>query len=392
MHRPHRHGDGLAAAGRLARQSADRRRPRSTPGSTPSPSWSPTRRWPTTLREQLRGVYDLERLLARVTTGRASPRDLSFVGRTLRAACRRSRPRSRPATARCLTQLEGATRSVPRPARAGSTRRWPTIARWPAATAASSATASTPSSTPCASWPAAASSGSPATRPRRSQRTGIPSLKVGFNKVFGYYLEITNTHRAKIPAALHPQADGQERRALHHAGAEGVRGEGADGRREVAGAGVRAVSSSCATRWPPQRRRLQAHGRRAGRSSTCWRRWPSWPGIAATAGRRSSTEPVLQIVDGRHPVLDATAAAGHRSCPTTRSCGRDDGMLAADHRPEHGRQEHVHPPGGAAHADGPDRQLRAGPQGDDRRRRPHLRPRRRQRRAVAAARARSWSR
>ncbi len=37
----------------------------------------------TALGEQLRGVYDLERLLARITTGRASPRDLSFVGRTL---------------------------------------------------------------------------------------------------------------------------------------------------------------------------------------------------------------------------------------------------------------------------------------------------------------------
>jgi DNA mismatch repair protein MutS len=38
------------------------------------------------LREHLRGVYDLQRLLARVTTGRASPRDLSFIGRTL-AGC-----------------------------------------------------------------------------------------------------------------------------------------------------------------------------------------------------------------------------------------------------------------------------------------------------------------
>src|SRR5207249_1738318 len=37
------------------------------------------------LREQLRNVYDLERLLARVATGRASPRDLSFVCRTLAA-------------------------------------------------------------------------------------------------------------------------------------------------------------------------------------------------------------------------------------------------------------------------------------------------------------------
>ena len=31
-------------------------------------------------------------------------------------------------------------------------------------------------------------------------RTGIASLKVGFNKVFGYYLEITNAHKARIPA------------------------------------------------------------------------------------------------------------------------------------------------------------------------------------------------
>ncbi len=31
------------------------------------------------------------------------------------------------------------------------------------------------------------------------QQTGIPSLKVGFNKVFGYYLEVTNTHKDKVP-------------------------------------------------------------------------------------------------------------------------------------------------------------------------------------------------
>src|SRR5690606_13615309 len=36
------------------------------------------------LRDQLSDVYDLQRLLARVTTGRASPRDLSFIGRTLK--------------------------------------------------------------------------------------------------------------------------------------------------------------------------------------------------------------------------------------------------------------------------------------------------------------------
>ncbi|TMA53673.1 MAG: DNA mismatch repair protein MutS, partial [Deltaproteobacteria bacterium] len=35
---------------------------------------------------------------------------------------------------------------------------------------------------------------------RESTRTGIPSLKVGYNRVFGYYLEVSNMHRAKVPA------------------------------------------------------------------------------------------------------------------------------------------------------------------------------------------------
>ncbi len=34
---------------------------------------------------------------------------------------------------------------------------------------------------------------------KERERTGISSLKVGFNNVFGYYIEITNTHREKIP-------------------------------------------------------------------------------------------------------------------------------------------------------------------------------------------------
>src|SRR5438552_3932108 len=34
---------------------------------------------------------------------------------------------------------------------------------------------------------------------RERERTGIPSLKVGFNKVFGYYIEVTNPHKARVP-------------------------------------------------------------------------------------------------------------------------------------------------------------------------------------------------
>lgn len=35
---------------------------------------------------------------------------------------------------------------------------------------------------------------------RESERTGIPSLKISYNSVFGYYLEVRNAHKDKVPA------------------------------------------------------------------------------------------------------------------------------------------------------------------------------------------------
>ncbi len=35
---------------------------------------------------------------------------------------------------------------------------------------------------------------------REAEKTGINSLKIGFNNVFGYYLEVTNTYKSKVPA------------------------------------------------------------------------------------------------------------------------------------------------------------------------------------------------
>lgn len=36
-------------------------------------------------------------------------------------------------------------------------------------------------------------------RDRESEQTGIPSLKIAFNNVFGYYIEVRNTHKDKVP-------------------------------------------------------------------------------------------------------------------------------------------------------------------------------------------------
>ena len=35
---------------------------------------------------------------------------------------------------------------------------------------------------------------------REEQRTGIPKIKVAFNNVFGYYIEVRNTHKEKVPS------------------------------------------------------------------------------------------------------------------------------------------------------------------------------------------------
>lgn len=35
---------------------------------------------------------------------------------------------------------------------------------------------------------------------RESEATGISSLKIGYNNVFGYYIEVTNTHKDKVPS------------------------------------------------------------------------------------------------------------------------------------------------------------------------------------------------
>jgi DNA mismatch repair protein MutS len=36
---------------------------------------------------------------------------------------------------------------------------------------------------------------------RETEQTGITTLKIGFNNVFGYYLEVTNSHKPKVPVA-----------------------------------------------------------------------------------------------------------------------------------------------------------------------------------------------
>ena len=54
---------------------------------------------------------------------------------------------------------------------------------------------------------------------RESELTGIPSLKIGYNSLFGYYIEVRNVHKEKVPK------EWIRKRTLYHPGTEGIRGE-----------------------------------------------------------------------------------------------------------------------------------------------------------------------
>jgi DNA mismatch repair protein MutS len=149
------------------------------------------------IRESLSDVYDLERLLARVATGRCSPRDLQQVGRSLRqmpklkavlearSATRLNQLKDRIELCDTLLErLEGALQDeCPLLSRAGGFIRNGYDARLDEFRNLASGGKE---------WIARYQA-------EQSQTTGIPSLRVGFTSVFGYYIEITNTHRDRIP-------------------------------------------------------------------------------------------------------------------------------------------------------------------------------------------------
>ena len=53
---------------------------------------------------------------------------------------------------------------------------------------------------------------------RESERTGITSLKVSFNNVFGYYIEVRNTHKDKVPPEWIQKANTGECRTIYNRG------------------------------------------------------------------------------------------------------------------------------------------------------------------------------
>ena len=51
----------------------------------------------------------------------------------------------------------------------------------------------------------------------KGERTGIKNLRVKYNKVFGYYLEVTKSYLNMVPEDYIREADADQRGTLYHA-------------------------------------------------------------------------------------------------------------------------------------------------------------------------------
>jgi DNA mismatch repair protein MutS len=150
------------------------------------------------IRECLRQIYDIQRLLARVTTGRASPRDLSFVGRTL-ACLPKVKAKLTGRTSRLLQAIErrlDLCADVRGPLEQALVEDCPLTSRDGGFVRAGYRM----DLDELRELMAGGKQWMAEYQAAECRRTGIASIKVGFNSVFGYYLEVTHTHREKVPA------------------------------------------------------------------------------------------------------------------------------------------------------------------------------------------------
>lgn len=149
------------------------------------------------IREQLQQAYDLQRLTARVATGRASPRDLSCLARTL-ALLPKLKAKLAGRKGELLQSLEANLDLCPE-IRADVEA---ALVDEPPITITEGGIIRAGYNAELDEHRGLAKGGKEwiaAYQAEEVQRTGIPNLKIGFNRVFGYYLEVTRAQANKVP-------------------------------------------------------------------------------------------------------------------------------------------------------------------------------------------------
>jgi DNA mismatch repair protein MutS len=143
---------------------------------------------------------------------------------------------------------------------------------------------------------------------RESERTQIPSLKIAFNNVFGYYIEVRNTHKDKVPE------DWIRKQTLVSA-ERYITQELKEYETKILGAEEK-IKSIESRLYMELLTKLQAHiellkvnARQVARLDVLWC-------FAALAIKHNYTRPefsesrILEVKEGRHPVIEHQLPAG----------------------------------------------------------------------------------
>ena len=309
------------------------------------------------LRERLKSVYDLERLGGRTVMGQANARDLVALKRSLQAlpalwaglgamACALLRPEEGiDALAGLAERIEAAVREDAPPTlteggliRPGYHAELDELVR-----------VGSDAKGFLARLEAAERERTRHRHPQGRLQQGLRLLHRGVQGALG-----------RGPGRLRAQADARERRALHHRRAQALRRPGARRRGAPRRARAAALPGGAGGGRPappgragggavPGRGRLPA---RAGGGGRPQRLLP-----AAHPGGRRDPDRGRPPPGGREDDHRRALRAQHGRARRRREPG------AGHHRAQHGRQVHLHAPGGAARAHGADGHLRPGAAG-----------------------------
>lgn len=274
------------------------------------------------IREYLGEVNDLQRLTSRCSTGRATPRDLAAVGRTL-ALMPRLKGRLVGRRSALLSQVEQRLESCPdlRDLLDGalvdapplSTREGGIFQRGYDADLDALYHTATTGKDWIVNYQA-----------EEIKRTGIASLKVGFNQVFGYYIEITNAHTTRVPA------DYSRKQTLKNA--ERYITPELKAHEEQVLTATEKINTREHELFVALREDVAAQTLQLLQTAEAIATLDALTGFAELAAQRGycrpslSEEAILDIKDGRHPVLDQTLPAG-TFVPNDARLGSADGMF-----------------------------------------------------------------
>jgi len=271
------------------------------------------------LREACDGVQDVARIAGRMALGRATPRDVVALGRSVALTPRIAAALgAAPAFAEARRTLSASAEAVS----AVTDRIRRTCVEQPPAhlrdggLVRDGADAAVDE---CRSLQRDATEWMAGYQSRLATESGIPSLKIGYNRVFGYYIEVTHAHAAKVPAAF------TRRQTLRNA-ERYVTPDLKEFEDKVLSAESRAIAR--------ERAIFEELCAEAGAQLGALARFAdavagldAVASLAETAARLRWTrpevvdEPVLRIEGGRHPVLDVILR--ERFVPNDAELGTD---------------------------------------------------------------------